>query len=569
MANLISRTLFFVTSPRSPMKIRPEIELLGARFTGMPWNKDSQIAFIKELARLDAFQGAGSADDPAFSARDRINRAPKAFGFVDIKPVVKLTRPGESLLDDDLAEEALLRQLLKFQLPSPYHVETKDLKGTFAVKPYLEMFRLIYKLGKVSFDEMLIFGMQLTHYKKFNDIVQAINDFRVKKAKHAGRYKEFRHKTIVKEILRIYAKEISKGDTKTRESDDASKEKFVKTKASNLRDYTDACFRYLRATGLVSISQHGHSLSIIPEKLDEVRFFLKTIDRHPVFVKDEENYKKYLFDPSLPVLFTDNRENLEKVAIKHGVVADQAAAHATTTPTLKKKIKAAIEKRKNELIRQEISELKTFAQYNSVMETYDDLIAKKLYDEPLMLEWNTWRAMTMLDGGEIKANLTFDDNGQPLSTAGSKLPDIVCDYGDFSLTVEVTMSSGHRQFEMEGESIFRHLGMLKSQTGKEAYCFFIAPKINETLIPYVYSLYKTNIPMYGGPSIVIPLELSLFRQMVEKSHSAGYVPNPENIRAFCEYAREMAKEKDTDQDWYAAIKGKAADWLTEFGIVMP
>ena len=560
MANLLSRTLFFVTSPRSLMKIRPEIELLGARFSGMRWDKTTQIAFIKELAKLDAFQGVGSASDPAFSARDRINRAPKALGFVDIKPTIQLTAPGAALLDDDLAEETLLRQLLKFQLPSPFHKETEDLKGIFAVKPYLEIFRLIDKLGSVTFDELMIFGMQLTHYTKFDEIVKSIKDFRVEKAKHAGRYKEFRQKTIVREVLKIYAEEISCGKTQTRESSDTSKENFVKTKASNLRDYTDACFRHLRATGLVSISQRGHSLSIIPEKLDEVRFFLKTVDRRPVFEKDEKNYKQYLYNAALPVLFTDNRENLEKVAVKHGV-ATQAAAHTASTPTLKKKIKVAIEKRKNELIRQEITELKTFAQYNSVMETYDDLMAKRLYDEPLMLEWNTWRAMTMLDGGDIKANLTFDDNGQPLSTAGGKLPDIVCDYGDFFLSVEVTMSSGHKQFEMEGESIFRHLGMLKSQTGKEAYCFFIAPKINETVIPYVYSLYKTNIPMYGGQSIVIPLELDLFRQMVEKSHSAGYVPNPENIRTFCEYARKMANEKDTDQDWYAAIKEKAADWL--------
>ena len=167
----------------------------------------------------------------------------------------------------------------------------------------------------------------------------------------------------------------------------------------------------------------------------------------------------------------------------------------------------------------------------------------------------------MLDGGDIKANLKFDDSGQPLATAGGKLPDIICDYGEFFLSVEVTMSSGHRQFEMEGESIFRHLGLLKLQTGKEAYCLFIAPKINTTLIPYVYSLCKTKIPMYGGQSIVIPLELDLFRRMIEKAHSAGYVPNPDNIRSFCEYARKMANEKNTDQDWYEAVKQKAEDWL--------
>lgn len=35
----------------------------------------------------------------------------------------------------------------------------------------------------------------------------------------------------------------------------------------------------------------------------------------------------------------------------------------------------------------------------------------------LFLEWNTWRAMTMLDGGTIKGNFRIDDAGRPTSTA--------------------------------------------------------------------------------------------------------------------------------------------------------
>jgi YD repeat-containing protein len=71
-----------------------------------------------------------------------------------------------------------------------------------------------------------------------------------------------------------------------------------------------------------------------------------------------------------------------------------------------------------------------------------------LYDAPLMLEWNTWRAMTMLDGGEVTANLEYDDLGNPMSTAQGNMADIVCDYSDFGLTVEVTMQMGQRQYEI-------------------------------------------------------------------------------------------------------------------------
>ncbi|TGY98097.1 AlwI family type II restriction endonuclease [Petralouisia muris] len=103
---------------------------------------------------------------------------------------------------------------------------------------------------------------------------------------------------------------IDSGKTQTRESKDNSLDKFVRTKVSNLRDYTDACYRYLRATGMVEISQRGNSLSIMYEKKQEVEFFLDHVDRKPIFVDDEAKYKDYLFNASLSILYSDDRERL-------------------------------------------------------------------------------------------------------------------------------------------------------------------------------------------------------------------------------------------------------------------
>ena len=66
---------------------------------------------------------------------------------------------------------------------------------------------------------------------------------------------------------------------------------------SNMRDYADACVRYLRATGLVSISQLGKSLSIMPEKKADVEFILKTVKKEPVFIDNEQKYIEYLGNP--------------------------------------------------------------------------------------------------------------------------------------------------------------------------------------------------------------------------------------------------------------------------------
>lgn len=560
MARLQGRTLFFITSPRTPMKMLPEIEILVNNFTNRTWNTQSQEEFMKCLAADPNFEGMGSPKDLAFSARDRINRGPKALGFVDLKPTISITEAGKNFLDEETAEEALLRQLLKFQLPSPYHTETENLSSVFSVKPYLEIFRLIYTLEKVTFDELMIFGMQLTSYNKFDEVVAKIQKFRDERKKTSKSYKVFMGEYRDAEIEEIYRYEISEGKTKTRESKDASLAKFVKTKASNMRDYTDACFRYLRATGLVAISQKGKSLSILPEKMEEVKYFLEHIDRKPIHVTDEDAYKAYLFDATLPVLYTDNRDNLEQEVSKLKEVSAETIKKSSTTE-LKKTLKQAVVRRKENLIKDQVKRLKDYQSYMDVMSVFDDIKDNNYYDVPLMLEWNTWRAMTMLDGGDIRANLKFDDNGQPMATASGNIADIICDYGDFSLTVEVTMQSGQRQYEMEGEPVSRHLAKVKKEQGKDAYCFFIAPKINDSCIAHFYTLHLANIAFYGGKSIILPLELEVFEKMVEQSGKADYTPNPDQVRSLCEYSMKAAQSASSEKEWYEAIKAKALNWL--------
>lgn len=558
MARLQGRTLFFITSPRSPFKMIPEISLLVKDFTGKQWNTTTQEKYIKELVQDEHFEGTGSPKDLAFSARDRINRGPKALGFVDLKPTVQLTGAGRNFIDEDLCEEALLRQLLKFQLPSPYHTETADSDVTFCVKPYLEILRLVYMLEKVTFDEIMIFGMQLTSYTRFDEVVQKILEFRKAKKNNKGSYKNFMGKYRDDEIFSIFFDDIQQGNTKTRESKDSSIAKFIKTKASNQRDYTDACFRYLRATGLVSISQKGKSLYITPEKKAEVEYYLNSIDRKPVFIDSEKDYKEYLFDTTTPRLYTDDKDNIIQ---ELSIISPNSEYAKWDIFALKKELKHKLSERKAGIISKQVKRLKDYKEYADVIETFGDIMNKVYYDTPLMFEWNTWRAMTMLDGGNIVANLKFDDNGDPLSTASGNMADIVCDYDKFALAVEVTMQGGQRQYEMEGEPVSRHLAKLKKETGKEAYCFFIAPKINESCIAHFFILHKLNLSSYGGESVIIPLELDVFTKMIEQSGKATYEPSPEQVHKFCKYSMEVARSVNNEMEWYEKIKSKALDWL--------
>ncbi len=559
MARIDSKVIFVTTSPRTPAKMIPEIELLNTHFSGQIWNTDTQRAFMELLKEENFFNGEG-ANDPAFSARDRINRAPKSLGFVVLSPTIRLTPAGTELVEAKRKEEIFLRQLLKFQIPSPYHKPTEN-SADFWVKPYLELFRLVRHFGSLKFDELMLFGLQLVDYRQFDTIVAKIDKFRIEKAQNEGNYKKFRARYLEQELRDIYSNDISSGNTKTRETNDASTAKFLKTKASNMRDYADACFRYLRATGLVNISHLGKSISIVPEKIQEVDYFLNHADREPCFVNNESQYVAYLGNPLIPALLTDNRELLEqkiRTEFPHLQLSE-----ALSLQEIKNIFADELESRKETIIIEQIGAIKDYRSFEDINTTFTQILGNSLYDTPLMLEWNTWRAMTMLDGGNIKANLKFDDFGNPMSTAQGNMADIICDYGDFGLTVEVTMQSGQRQYETEGEPVTRHLAKLKKETNKPAYCLFIAPNINDACIAHFYALHKMNISYYGGTSTIVPLPLNIFQKMVDDSYKASYIPEPSHVKRFFDRSNEIANECDNEKVWYEKITNEALNWLTE------
>jgi len=374
MANINSKVLFITTSPRTPLRMIPEIELLNSHFAGKQWNTETQTVFMQLLKEENFFNGEG-ANDPAFSARDRINRAPKSLGFVTLSPTIELTAAGQELIQTKRKEEIFLRQLLKFQLPSPFHKPTNK-AAQFWVRPYLEMFRLIRFFGSLSFDEVTIFGLQMVNYGLFDRIVEKIEQFRIAKAQTEENYKKFRAEYLFNELKIIYKEEIKSGSTKTRESNDASIAKFLQTKASNMRDYTDALFRYLRATGLVNISQIGKSISIVPEKVQEVDYFLQTTDREPCFIDKENLYTVYLGNPTIPQLFTDNKDLLiDKI---HSDFPQIIVDKTFSLSALKDILFEEVTKRKEDIILKQVTEIKDYHLYDDIKKTLSEIKDKCL-----------------------------------------------------------------------------------------------------------------------------------------------------------------------------------------------
>lgn len=560
MARLENKSLFFTTSPRTPLKMIPEIRLLYEKFFNKKWNKEVQITFIDDLITSGFFEGNGSSKYKDFSARDRINRAPKALGFIDLSPKIDLTPAGKEFIYGRRPQEIFLRQLLKFQLPSPFHKENSQIEGTFYIKPYLEILRLIRDLQYITFDELKVFALRLTDFRDYDLVKNNITKFRIKKKNYRGNYKKFLNDIWTNIICETYKDNIYSGNTKIRETQDSSIKKFIITKKSNDRDYADACFRYLRYTGLIAISNTNKSISIYKDKLRDVDYILSTVNREPVFVDNEINYKEYLFDSTIPKLYVDNKLNIIDYILR--------ISNYTKRQLIDKDIEElknikddVVKQRKDTVIKNQIYEIKSYSLYSEIIDTYNEIIANNYYDNPLMLEYNTWRAMTMLNGGTIKGNFNFDDFGQPLSTAAGNMADIECHYEDFILTVEVTMQQGQRQYEMEGEPVARHFGNIKKKLDKDTYCLFIAPTINNASLAHFYALNKIGISYYGGKTKIIPMELDLFMLLVENAYNYKTQPKPNNIRDFLDKTLKQEELSIDENDWYNRIRMCTSEWL--------
>ncbi len=556
-----SKTLFFTTSPRSPKKLIPEIELLIREFEGMRWsaNEELQKAFASVLAEATTFQGDTSKKYSAFSARDRITRSPQCLGLVDLVPVIRLTEAGNEFIHGPWPHEVFLRQLIKYQLPSPYQKETRKNKGTFWCHPFLEIMRLIKELEYVTPDEFRIYVLQLTDYRKFEEIKQKILWFRGEKRRRAGQYKLFVKEISEKEISLIYESEIAEGDIATRESDKIDLKHFIRTEIQNSHDYSDACFRYLRYTEM--FLSDGKSIRIAPEKMVELEYILSTTERDPVFVDDMAKYKEYLFCAGKPTLYSDIKENIVNVLMRNFSFTRRELAGKTVAElkTLRDKV---IQARRTAVLQQQENDLKSYALYQEVIDTFNEIVSDEVYDAPLFLEWNTWRAMTMLDGGAIKGNFKMDDMGRPISTAQGNMPDIECDYDTFALSVEVTLQRGQRQYETEGEPVTRHYAQLLQRTGKETYCLFIAPIVNRATWAHFFGLNQIrNIAAYGGTPKIVPLELDQFMKLVETSYSYKGTTAPSDVEHFLKCAIAEIRNSRDENDWKERVQSCVDKWL--------
>ena len=103
-------------------------------------------------------------------------------------------------------------------------------------------------------------------------------------------------------------------------------------------------------------------------------------------------------------------------------------------------------------------------------------------EAPAYLEWSLWRAFLAIDTLANKPyevrRFKIDQDFLPVSTAPGNGPDLIAEFEDYVIVIEVTLSESSRQEAMEGEPVRRHVADLTQQYDKPVYGLFIANRID-------------------------------------------------------------------------------------------
>jgi hypothetical protein len=140
--------------------------------------------------------------------------------------------------------------------------------------------------------------------------------------------------------------------------------------------------------------------------------------------------------------------------------------------------------------------------------------------EPEHLEWIVWRAFLAINSfkNEIKNSRGFkvDNNFLPTHHAAGGKEDLIFEFNDFILLVEVTYKTGHVQFEDETGQVYRHtINVMKKFKEKEVYCLFLAPKINTNLVKGFMDYFMDNEnEEFRGK--IVPMEINKFTKIFDK-----------------------------------------------------
>lgn len=470
------------TGMRNPWRIPSGFKVyVESNMVGKIREADDQVAFKKIL--LDKGEIGGDEDkdvDASITRKYRLMFNKYGFAYPEVRkkdgfeqselgPIDAITPLGEIFYKADSVtaqQECFLRGLI---------VPMERLTETSTFSPLLWVVTVMLELEKrtgdtkLDFIEFAICVQTTTPLSDVSEVVDEILLIREERKKSENKKK--------------YDKELI----------DRKHERYLK-QDTNFKDYADMNIRYLVSAGIVKRAGRGMVLS--PEYHSMAIELIKDVVSNESLY---ERYKKLCNGAPLP---TDNQDMATKVL--NDMIAeldsykidyqmpDIPLDSAKNINLVRNTLKKNIDKFKEEqyALRQandweEIYEYMNLLIVNNGKEKElgDDYTIKVPRSEaPAYLEWILWRAFLAIDHTVNKPyearGFNIDQDYLPVGTAPGGGPDMIFEFEDFTIVVEVTMSTNSRQEAMEGEPVRRHVADIVMESDKPVYGVFVANRID-------------------------------------------------------------------------------------------
>lgn len=521
------------TTVRSPFRLRDGlVALASSQLQGNLHGRDQEIAFRRVLGEFGVVE---LGEDETYSVGRKWRSALSKLGFLyptispswgfsqaEIGPVDTITPNGWRLVRAETVpamQECFLRSLAAHYIPSPVE---RDF--TFAVFSPLRhtlsvMLELERKIGEsyINFIEMAL----VVQFTSSDDDLQ----------------------TVIKQILELRARRDEAPNK--RQFDGAAREEaaeYYDYQPTTFNDYADTNFRYIKATGLVK--SRGRGISLATEK----HVFIQQLVHDKKIPESDKSYFLNLCEGArLPTddkaqalsVLADLLQQLNKRNIPFDV-SDKPAESPAEIAVIRHNIEGLLaEKNEEEYANKQAAEWEEIAAYMELISnprrsktlSNGEEIKVPQAEVPAYFEWVLWRAFLAIDSLRNKPyearRFKIDQDFLPVGTAPGNGPDLIFEFDEFVLVVEVTLTTNSRQEAAEGEPVRRHVANLviehQERTGKPVYGLFIANKIDSnTAETFRIGVWYANDDSKMKLDI-IPVKLENFKSFFEALFVSGEV----------------------------------------------
>lgn len=559
------------TGLRNPNRIQEGFSVFASSaFVGNLHGRDNELGFMNLLDEKGIIQNEEGKDSSGSHARKwRLMFAKNGLIYPqiqkkdgaqeDLGTLDDITPFGRSFLKADTypaVQECYLRAMSVEQFPMPDGKQYfSPLRWLLAIMLELEKRTGSSELSRIEF---ALWGHTTNPSYDLSKVVDNILDLRERRAAAPAK-RPFDKKEI------------------------AERGKNYDKKAENFLDYSDMNMRYLRISGV--LQRKGRGLIIVPTKHVLAEKLAKTTaSAEPII----EQYKLLCNGAPLP---TDNFEvakslldDLIKQMKERHILFDISDLPLNTSSEIN------IARQRLESILAQTDEIQYANDQRNQWEEIRDYMTllikgggKLVYDEdnaievpkdetPAYLEWTLWRAALAIDHMVNKPyevrGFKLDSDFMPVSAAGGGKGDLYCEFSDFTLLTEVTMSTSSRQEAMEGEPVRRHVSDAVLKYDKPVYGMFIAVRIDtNTAETFRHGVWYAKGDVKQRLDIV-PLTLAQFQKYFVAMFEANKA-TPEKLRDLllkCESRRDILEAPIWKKYIDTTVSEKAKEIVS--GIVM-